>query len=395
MFASRWIVGGLLGQSELCEVYEAEEAHQRRFAALKIMRQTLAVEPAWSEHVMLTRALSDLASDGLARAYDIGLEPGLGRPYIASERITFPTLARYVGERGPVPLRVLAQALTTLGPALDAAHAAGIVHGGIKPQNVFVSYDNPHWARLTDFALSRLRAATGQGPTALLGWSAPEAAAGFITPAGDRYALALVCFFAASGVPWYNALRSFDGPASERGRGRVASERAKSQGGEIDAAFDGWFAKALAADPDARFATASELATAFIDAFTGAPTGELPARSARGAMLGAAHSPADRGAGIPSQASSPALAATLPFAADAPASVPPMRPSPPPGADYPPPGASYPPPGASHPAPGAGRLPLTQSVPAPPLVGVPRWFWLGLAGIALFVLLSIWWLSSG
>jgi hypothetical protein len=86
-----------------------------------------------------------------------------------------------------------------------------------------------------------------------------------------------------------------------------------------------------------------------------------------------------------------------------------MRPSPPPGADYPPPGASYPPPGASHPppgasypppgashpAPGAGRLPLTQSVPAPPLVGVPRWFWLGLAGIALFVLLSIWWLSSG
>jgi serine/threonine protein kinase len=390
MFASRWIVGGLLGQSELGEVYEAEEAHQRRFAALKIMKPELVSEPAWSEHIALTRALSELPGDGIARAYDLGIETGKKRPYIASERITFPTLSRYVGERGPVPLRVLAQALTTLGAALDAAHAAGIMHGGIKPQNVFVSYDNPHWARLTDFSLARLRAASGQGPTALLGWSAPEAAAGFITPAGDRYALALVCFFAASGVPWYNALRSLDGPPSERSRGRLASERAKSQGGELDPAFDAWFARALAADPDARFRTASELAAVFVDVFTGAPTAQFPARSSVGPVSRTMPFAASQVPVIPAQDSGPAYAPTLPLPVDPRGSAPPpLRPS-------------NAPPHQSFPAPHQSVAPAHQSVapahrsvpPAVPLVAVPRWFWFGLAGITLVALLSIWWLAS-
>jgi serine/threonine protein kinase len=384
MFAARWIVGGVLGQSELGEVYEAEEAHQRRFAALKIMNPALAAEPAWGEHVRLTRALSELPGDGIARAYDIGIEPGLGRPYVASERITFPTLARYVVERGPVPMRVLAQALATLGPALDAAHGAGIVHGGIKPQNVFVSFDNPRWARITDFAMARLRAEARLGPSALLGWSAPEAAAGFITPAGDRYALALVCFFAASGVPWYNALRSFEGPSGERTRTRVASERAKSQGSELDAAFDGWFEKALAADPDARFRTASELAAAFIDVFTGAPTGEIPARSSVGPMSATMPIPASQVPVIAPRTPSPAYAATLPLPADTRGSLPPLS------------RQSGTPASPSVPPPARDVTRPSQSVPPVlPLSGVPRWFWLGLAGIALVALLSMWWLGRG
>jgi serine/threonine-protein kinase len=383
MFAARWIVGGVLGQSELGEVYEAEEAHQRRFAALKIMNPALAAEPAWREHVALTRALSELPGDGIARAYDIGIEPGLGRPYVASERITFPTLARYVVERGPVPMRVLAQALATLGSALDAAHGAGIVHGGIKPQNVFVSFDNPRWARITDFAMTRLRAAARLGPSALLGWSAPEAAAGFITASGDRYALALVCFFAASGVPWYNALRSFEGPTGERARTRLASERAKSQGGEIDAAFDGWFEKALAADPDARFRTASELAAAFIDVFTGAPTGEIPARSSVGPMSATMPIPSSQVPVIPPRPG-PGLAATQPFAADTRGGVPPpARPS------------SMPPSPGAPPAAQSATRPSQSVPPTLPISGVPRWFWLGLVGIALLALLSMWWLGRG
>jgi len=373
MLASRWIVGGLLGQNDLAEVYEAEEASQRRFAAIKLLRADFAAEPGWGEHVALTRALSELPGEGIARAYDIGVEPALGRPYVASERITFPTLARYVGERGPMPLRALAQALMTLGPALDAAHAAGIVHGGLKPQNVFVSFDNPRWARITDFAFGRLRSAGGRGPAALLGWSAPEAAAGFSTPAGDRYSLALVCFFAASGVPWYNALRALDAPPSDR-RTRVASERAKSQGGEIEPLFDPWFAKALAADPEARFGTAAEMAAAFIDVFTGAPTTELAARSSMPGM--SATQPIS-----PSQVPAPpggqsaALAETLPIkSAQAQAQVG-LRP----GTE--PPRASAP--------------PTHESVPPTlPLASAPRWFWLGLLGIALFALLSIWWLGS-
>jgi serine/threonine protein kinase len=281
MLGSRWIIGALLGQSEGAEVYEGEEAHQRRFAAIKFFDPAFGAEPAWSEHVRITRALSELPGDGVARAYDFGVESAFRRPYVASERITFPTLARYVADRGCLSLRAVAQSLETLAGGLDTAHAAGIVHGGLKPQNVFISFENPRWARFTDFGVARLRAQNRQAPPSVLGWGPPEAAEGVLTAAGDRYALGLLCFFAATGMPWYSALRVREEPASDpRRAARLASERAKSQGGELDPVFDAWFERALAADPNERFPTALEMARAFLAAFAGGPTAAQPARPA-------------------------------------------------------------------------------------------------------------------
>jgi serine/threonine protein kinase len=268
MVAQRWIVGGLLGQSERAQVYEAEEARLSRFAALKILAPALGEGEAWNDYVTITKKLAELPGDGIARAYDIGKDSMIERPYVTSERLVFPTLARYVGERGALPLRSLGQSLETLAAALDTAHAAGIVHGGLKPQNVFVSLDNPRWARITDFSLGRLRAETGSGPGSLLGWSAPEVGTGAPSAAGDRYSLALLCFFAATGMPWYSALRSAEG--GERGPGsRRASERARGFGGELDPAFDAWFERALAVEPAARFPSAAEMTRAFQQLLSG------------------------------------------------------------------------------------------------------------------------------
>jgi serine/threonine-protein kinase len=269
MVASRWIIGGLLGQSERAQVYEAEEAQRSRFAALKILAPVLSEGPRWNDYVNLTKTLAELPGDGIARAYDIGFDSVIERPYVATERLVFPTLSRYVAERGPAPLRALAQSLETLAGALDAAHAVGIVHGGLKPQNVFVSFDNPRWARITDFALGRLRSESGGGPGSLLGWSAPEATTGEATAASDRYSLALLCFFAATGTPWYSALRRTEGGEDASRASRRASERAKSFGGELDPAFDAWFERALAFAPEARFPSAREMADSFRTLFSG------------------------------------------------------------------------------------------------------------------------------
>ena len=277
MLASRWIVGGMLGQNQLAEVYEAEEAREGRFAALKLLRPEFAAEGPWNAHVALLKALSELPGDGIARTYDAGIEPTLGRPYIASERLVFPTLARYVQERGALPLRALVAALETLAAGLDTAHAAGFVHGNLKPQNLFISFDNPRWARITDFSLGQLRAATGNGIPSLLGWSAPELASGPATPASDRYSLALVCFFAATGSPWYSALRYGEGSSPDSDRpSHVASARARAFGGELETDFDPWFARALASDPAARFGSATEMARAFSELLSGSHHPEPP-----------------------------------------------------------------------------------------------------------------------
>jgi len=282
MLSSRWIVGGLLGKSALASVYEVEEAHQSRFAALKLFDAALREEPGWSEHVKLTTALAELPGDGIARAYDAGIDPVLGRPYVASERLVFPTLARYVAERGPFKPSAFAEALATLAGALDTAHAAGIVHGNLKPQNLFVSVDNPRWARITDFCVGRLRAGAHAGPSAILGFSAPEAAAGFETPSSDSYSLALLTFFAIVGSPWHSAFRGGadgrnpDGPRPSR----IASERAAALGGALDPGLDPWFSRALAADPSARFPNAREMVRAFGEALWSGPTVEVAIRSA-------------------------------------------------------------------------------------------------------------------
>lgn len=421
LFAARWIVGGLLGQSASAEVYEVEEASQRRFAALKLYEAALALEPAFDAYARVTRAVSELPGEGIARAYDVGVESTLGRPFVASERITFPTLSRYVNERGPLPLRVLAPALTTLAGALDAAHAAGIVHGGLKPQNVFVSFDEPRWARITDFALGSLRAAAGRGPASLLGWSAPETAAGPSTPASDRYALALVCFFAATGIPWHNALHAVAEAERSRSRTRAASERAKSQGGDLDPLFDPWFERALAHDPNARFASAADMARAFVDLFTGAPTLEMPARSLPRPLAGTMPLPASQApAAAPNGAARP-IAATLPLPAvdagspsphhpSAPAasaavtgsfapavSAVPLRPNTSPGSTVPLRASALP---ASSVPPRPSALPTSsvpqgssRSLPPVPKTRAPLWFWLACAAIALLAVLSIVWLS--
>lgn len=266
LFGSRWIVGRVLGKNDLAVVYEAEEARAARFAALKLLDSALARDAAaWARFEALTRVIAQIPGDGVARSYDIGLYEG--RPFVATERSVFPTLSRYVSERGPLTPRAVREALGTLGGALDAAHTAGITHGNLKPQNVFISADNATWARLTDFGFAELREASGINPPRTLGWSAPEVSPGPSTPASDLFALGLLCFFALSGSPWYSAQRGKT--ASGGDLPRSASERARSLGGEIPPALDAWFERALARNPVDRFANAIDMFHAFARALDG------------------------------------------------------------------------------------------------------------------------------
>ncbi|HEV8244615.1 MAG TPA: serine/threonine-protein kinase [Polyangiaceae bacterium] len=267
MLAARWIVGGPLGAGENGEVYEAEEAQGGRMCAVKVLSPELRRGgPAWSTFQTEVRTVSALPADAVARIYDLGIDGKLHRAFVVCERVMFPSLARQVAERGPVHPQHLQHALATIAHALDAMHGAGVAHGSLKPQNVFVSSDNASWARLTDYGLARLRAAIDpkRGPT--LGWSAPEhAQGGAPQPSGDLFTLGLVTFYAITGMPWLSALET-RGSAREADFGVIntsASARARELGGRLDSAFDAWFKAALGRDPASRFSSAAEMARGF------------------------------------------------------------------------------------------------------------------------------------
>jgi serine/threonine protein kinase len=268
LLATHWIVGGLLGRSDFAEVFEAEET-SGNVAALKLFSAALRSQPKpWDWFEGLCRALSRMPQQSIARIHEVGVEPRLELGFVASERMAQPNLGRLVSERGPLSPRVWGMALGGIGEALDAAHAERMLHGNLKPQNVFVAGDEPGFARITDFGGAQLRAANGIHPALTLGWYAPEIDAGQASPAIDRYALGIVSFFALTGFPWFAALRGHTADGSQHMSALMpsvgsASERARNSGGALHPAFDAWFAKALALDPAARFGTSTEMARAF------------------------------------------------------------------------------------------------------------------------------------
>ncbi|HWZ87309.1 MAG TPA: serine/threonine-protein kinase [Polyangiaceae bacterium] len=273
ILSGRWQIQDFIGSGETGEVYGVRDMHSTGTFALKLFwPNALGQSEIWSAVQQTARTASGLGVEGIARAYDFGIDANSGRPFVVTERVSWSSLADRVKVRGPLTPADMAAALEVLGRALDAAHAAGIVHRDLKPDNVFVSPENASWVRISDFGVALLRSASppppGWGGT--VGWVAPDGAdpKARSTPAMDVYALGLVTFFALSGGALHRAARAatIDPGALWQELGTPldsASVRARELGVSIDPAFDPWFQRAVA-QPQARFGSVGEMASAFV-----------------------------------------------------------------------------------------------------------------------------------
>jgi serine/threonine protein kinase len=180
--------------------------------------------------------------------------------FMVMELVPGKTLREIVAERGPLPAHEVARLIRQIAGALDAAHAAGVVHCDVKPANVIV--DPEGLAKLTDFGIAR--AARDRDEQELLGtarYIAPERVEGGpVTARTDVYGLGLVAYELLTGRP------AFDGGTSEelvreRLVGPPPSLRLARVG--IDDRLDAIVGRALATDPDRRYARAGDFARAF------------------------------------------------------------------------------------------------------------------------------------
>jgi len=273
ILAGRWQIQDFIGSGETGEVYGVRDMHSTGTFALKLLWPNALSQPElWSAVQQTARTASGLGVEGVARTHDFGIDANSGRPFFVAERVAWSSLADRVRQRGPLTPAEMASALSVLSRALDAAHGIGLAHRDLKPENVFVSPDSAHWVRISDFGVALLRAASppppGWGGT--IGWVAPDAADpnARSTPAMDIFALGLVTFFALSGGALHRAARStpIEPGALWQELGAAldsASLRARELGASVDPAFDAWFQRAVAPTPQARFASAGEMASAF------------------------------------------------------------------------------------------------------------------------------------
>jgi serine/threonine protein kinase len=244
--------------------------------AIKFMAGELAETSHYASFEREARAAARLRSEHTVRVYDHGVSHE-GLPYLVMEYIDGESLAAAVDRRGPLPPAEVAALVEQASRALGEAHAHGIVHRDVKPENILLVEGDgrrPFTVKLIDFGLANPGAARGSGEAPRAAgtpsYMSPECLEGAAPPNAllDLWGLATTAYRAMTGR------MAFDGATLSEvyrkvcaGPPPVPSEAMPG----VPAAFDAWFLRACDRDPAARFQTAAELASALGEALRDAP----------------------------------------------------------------------------------------------------------------------------
>jgi phosphate ABC transporter phosphate-binding protein len=198
-WVGRYRLVGRLGAGGMGRVYLARSPGGRS-VAVKVIRPELAEDSGFrarfAREVVAARRVNSFFTAGVVDADPEGAEPWLATAYVPGM-----SLAEAVAEHGPWPPASLAALAAGLGEALEAIHAAEVVHRDLKPPNVLIAADGP---RVIDFGISVAAESTALTQTGMAvgtpGYMAPEQLSGDpVGPAADVFALGGVLVFAATG----------------------------------------------------------------------------------------------------------------------------------------------------------------------------------------------------
>ncbi|MHB1242745.1 MAG: serine/threonine-protein kinase [Gaiellaceae bacterium] len=256
----------LIGRGGMGAIYLARDESLDREVAIKVLEERYAQDDDLRGR--FTREALAAARLGKAPStvtiFDVG--EWNGRPFIVMEYLPGGSLADRLDEEGAQPPGRALDWLEQAARALDAAHAAGVVHRDVKPANLLL--DDRGCVRVADFGIASaagLDSNTAAGTIlGTAGYLAPEQARGEpVTGAADRYALAAVAFELLTGSrPFQRDSAAAEAAAHLNDPVPSASALDPELPRELDAVFE----RGLAKDPSARYASSFELAHALREA---------------------------------------------------------------------------------------------------------------------------------
>ena len=139
----------------MASIYEAMDTRLDRKVAVKIMHPHLAQDDAFvSRFIREAKAAAALSHPNIVAVQDQGWnQSGVPAVFLVMELIEGSTLREYLNERGRFEIKDAMNYLTPILSALAAAHAIGIVHRDMKPENILISKEGR--IKIADFGLAR------------------------------------------------------------------------------------------------------------------------------------------------------------------------------------------------------------------------------------------------
>ena len=207
VFGGRYEILELLGQGGMGAVYKARDREVDRLVALKVIRPELAGHPdvlrRFKQELILARQVTH---KNVIRIFDLG--EAEGAKFISMEYIEGRDLKSIHAERGKLQPEEAAEIIEQVCRALDAAHAEGVIHRDLKPQNIMV--DKHGRVVVMDFGIARSRELSGLTQTGdLVGtpeYMSPEQAKGEeIDSRSDLFSLGIILYELLAGISPYEA----------------------------------------------------------------------------------------------------------------------------------------------------------------------------------------------
>ncbi len=258
------VVGGfriddVIGIGGMAIVYRAEQVSLGRPVALKVLSSRLTHDTVFRERFRRegTHAAA-LEHPNIVPVYDSGEQDG--HLYLAMRLVEGTNLAELIQTRGLTADQTI-QILRPIASALDTAHAAGLIHRDVKPQNILITNQNHPY--LADFGVAKGSntyglTATG-GFVGSVNYASPEQIKGLtLTPASDVYALTAVLYHCLTGQVPYE--RETDAGVMHAHLHEPPPSLAKLDGANSD--FHTVLARGMAKDSGARYGHAGDLLTA-------------------------------------------------------------------------------------------------------------------------------------
>lgn len=268
--AGKYLIEDHLGSGGMCDVYSATHMAMGKKVAVKVLKPELAVDSKVAQRFeQEARAASRIHHPNAINVIDYG-ENDARRPYIVMEFVDGITLGELLRREGALSVERAATILRQVCGALDAAHAVGVIHRDIKPDNIIIAdYGGSDWVEVLDFGIAKIqddvnRRVSLTGANIIVGtprYMSPEQCEEKpVDPRSDIYSLGIVLYEMLAGDT------PFQGDSSTRLLVAHATEPPaplREKRPDLSKEIEDVVMRALAKNPVHRPQTASELSRQF------------------------------------------------------------------------------------------------------------------------------------